>query len=89
MTKEVFLLNTTIHFISENGWEYEVRRFRSKDDKKFYLWTIDEDLICVVPSFVINDSKVDFTHLYHFVMGACEEYEKKVGRTWGRNNPML
>lgn len=84
MTKEVFLLNTTIHFISENGWEYEVRRFRSKDDKKFYLWTIDEDLICQVPNEMLPLDK-----LYEFVLPICKDYEKKVGRTWGRNNPML
>ena len=45
MTKEVFLLNTTIHFVSDNGWEYEVRQRHAgpESDKKFYLWTIDDD----------------------------------------------
>ena len=62
MTKDVFLLNTTIHFVSNNGWEYEVRQRHAgpESDKKFYLWTIDDDLLCVVPSFIINDSKLDF-----------------------------
>lgn len=79
--KDIFLLNLTLHFFSDNGWEYEVRRKHSDDtDKKFYLWTIDDDLICVVPSFVINGFKVDFTLLHRFVMGACEKYEKTNGR---------
>jgi hypothetical protein len=83
MTKDVFLLNTTIHFVSNNGWEYEVRQRHAgpESDKKFYLWTIDDDLLCAVPSFIINDSKLDFNRLYKFVMGACEEYEKTNGRT--------
>ena len=82
MTKDVFLLNTTIHFVSSNGWEYEVRQRHAgpESDKKFYLWTIDDDLLCAVPSFIINDSKLDFNRLYKFVMGACEEYEKTNGR---------
>ena len=82
MTKEVFLLNTTIHFVSDNGWEYEVRQRHAgpESDKKFYLWTIDDDLLCVVPSFVINENKTDFTRLYDFVRGACETYEKENGR---------
>lgn len=80
--KDIFLLNLTLHFVSDNGWEYEVRRRHAgpESDKKFYLWTIDDDLLCVVPSFVINDSKVDFTRLHQFVMGACGEYEKTNGR---------
>lgn len=80
--KDIFLLNLTLHFVSDNGWEYEVRQKRSgsESDKNFYLWTIDDDLICVVPSYVINDSKLYLTHLYQFVMGACEEYEKANGR---------
>lgn len=80
--KDIFLLNLTLHFVSENGWEYEVRQKRSgpESDKNFYLWTIGDDLICAVPSYVINDSTLDLTHLYQFVIGACEEYEKANGR---------
>ena len=53
--KDIFLLNLTLHFISDNGWEYEVRQRRAgpESDKKFYLWTIDDDLLCPVPSLVI------------------------------------
>ena len=37
--KDIFLLNLTLHFFSDNGWEYEVHRKHSDDtDKKFYLW---------------------------------------------------
>ena len=80
--KDIFLLNLTLHFVSNNGWEYEVRQKRSGpvSDKNFYLWTIDDDLICAVPSYVINDSTLDLTHLYLFVTDACEEYEKANGR---------
>jgi hypothetical protein len=80
--KDIFLLNLTLHFVSDNGWEYEVRRRHAgpESDKKFYLWTIDDDLLCVVPSFVINENKTDFTRLYDFVRGACETYEKENGR---------
>jgi hypothetical protein len=80
--KDIFLLNLTLHFVSDNGWEYEVRRRHAgpESDKKFYLWTIDDDLLCPVPSFVINENRVDFTKLYNFVMGACKTYEEENGR---------
>ena len=79
--KDIFLLNLTIHFVSDNNWEYEVRRKHSDDnDKNFYLWTVDDDLLCPVPSFVVNNDSVDFTRLHDFVMGACSVYEKEVGR---------
>jgi hypothetical protein len=76
MTKEVFLLNTTIHFVSDNGWEYEVRQKRVGDDTEFYLWTIDDDLICQVPK-----DKIMLDELHKFVLPKCKAYEKKVGRT--------
>ena len=76
MTKEVFLLNTTIHFHSEGLWEYEVRQRRTGDDPNFYLWTLDGDLICVVPN-----SKLSLNQLYSFVLPKCKEYEKKYRKT--------
>lgn len=79
--KDIFLLNLTLHFVSDSGWEYEVRRKQSDDsDKRFYLWTIDDDLLCLVPSFVISEKGTDFTKLHNFVMGACKGYEEEVGR---------
>lgn len=80
--KDIFLLNLTLHFVSDNGWEYEVRQKRSGpvSDKNFYLWTIDDDLICSIPSFVINEIKTDFTRLYNFVRDVCKIYEEKNGR---------
>lgn len=80
--KEIFLLNLTLHFVSDRGWEYEVRQRHAgpESDKKFYLWTIDDDLLCPVPSFVISEKGTDFTKLYNFVMGACKAYEEENGR---------
>lgn len=74
MTKEVFLLNTTIHFVSDGLWEYEVRQRRSGsiEDTNFYLWTSNGDLICVVPN-----SELSLDKLYSFVLPKCKEYEKK------------
>ena len=78
---DIFLLNLTLHFVSDNGWEYEVHRKRSDDkDKNFYLWTIDDDLICVVPSMSISNDKVYFKLLYNFVKEVCDRYEKENGR---------
>ena len=73
--KDIFLLNLTLHFVSENRWEYEVRQKRIGDDTEFYLWTIDGDLICKVPK-----DKIQLDELYDFVLPKCKAYEKKVGR---------
>lgn len=75
--KEMFFLNTTLHFVSDTGWEYEIRQRHSgpESDKNYYLWTLDDDLICEVPQACIT-----FEGLYEFVEPIVETYEELEGR---------
>lgn len=72
--KEIFFLNADIHFISDGGWEYEIRQRHSGpiDDNNYYLWTIHEDFICQVPT-----EKISFENLYEFVSPIVAKYEKE------------
>ena len=65
--KDIFLLNLTLHFVSDNGWEYEVYIDQNQDFKRAM------NVVNVPHTFVINGKGEIVWQHTSFVEGSEEE----------------